>query len=630
MAEEEPLKLTRKTALWVGGVTPLAALMILLSFLLFGKSGDIAERQKNSAVVLSGAETLLSNLQGAETGQRGYLLTGDESYLEPYQAVRHKIAGQLAQLRQLTQDDALQQHRLSVLTPLVDARLAKMQQTIALRRANYTEDVLKEVRSGQGKKLMDSIRAEMNDFISMEHDLFAQQESEFDATRRHLLMLIIASSALIGVLSLVSAYVVYSETRRRIEIQEASNKTITNAQDILRDKENTLLTTHKELDNLQVILNDQKNDLLLEQKALDARQKALHEAEEPLLVARKELEVRERILNDRDNVQQAARMDMDALETTLSDQRKSQLVKQRELDALQEALHEEKQSLIDVRATLEAQQTVLNNQDNSLLGVRKELDELQMDLGDQKNNQLVVQKELAARQEALHKGEETQLVARKELDELQMTLSEQKRIQLVTQKEQEARQGALDLGTKSMLIARKARQEILNSQENELLVARKVLDTLQVGLSDEKEDPLVKSMGLDTQQKSLHSAERKVDKYQPFSSKSYSNTVPVSEGDYEKAQNAALNSTASLQIAPNSDTKIPANQSNSSELARIKKMDSLKKSAHLSGGAGSSLTTRSLQNIFAAFDNVDSKKDISDKMIKTSTLSNIFERLENI
>src|SRR5580700_462981 len=75
--------------------------------------------------VVTNLENVLSNIKDAETGQRGYLLTGIESYLEPYRTSTPKIQQSLRSLRSLTADNPSQQHRLDALDPLVASKLAE-------------------------------------------------------------------------------------------------------------------------------------------------------------------------------------------------------------------------------------------------------------------------------------------------------------------------------------------------------------------------------------------------------------------------------------------------------------------------------------------------------------------------
>src|SRR5713101_3192165 len=76
---------------------------------------DSAEWVRHTHEVLNGADNTLSSLKDAETGQRGYLITGEESYLEPYQGSRELVDQELKRLRELTSDNPVHQPRLNPL-----------------------------------------------------------------------------------------------------------------------------------------------------------------------------------------------------------------------------------------------------------------------------------------------------------------------------------------------------------------------------------------------------------------------------------------------------------------------------------------------------------------------------------
>src|SRR5579871_3727169 len=84
--------------------------------------------------VLTALERLLSTIKDAETGQRGYLLTGDELYLEPYQEARNAIDEQFEAIERMTADSDRRRAELARLKELVRAKLNELAQTIALRR----------------------------------------------------------------------------------------------------------------------------------------------------------------------------------------------------------------------------------------------------------------------------------------------------------------------------------------------------------------------------------------------------------------------------------------------------------------------------------------------------------------
>ena len=124
------MKATHKIIASLAAVALLVALGVA-SFWAFRQIEEAADARRHTFVVINRAEDLLSALRDAETGQRGYLLTGDEAFLEPYLAVRDSISGHLEKLRQLTLISAAHKH-LDTLVPLVDAKLAEMSAGVIL------------------------------------------------------------------------------------------------------------------------------------------------------------------------------------------------------------------------------------------------------------------------------------------------------------------------------------------------------------------------------------------------------------------------------------------------------------------------------------------------------------------
>ncbi len=124
---------------------------------------DNAQWRSHTHEVRAHLSGLLSKLTDAETGQRGYLITGDDAYLAPYQAALTDLPRTLAEVQQLTADNPTQQRRLANLQPLIDAKLAELKQTMELRRTQGFDAALRVVTSNTGKALMDQARAIVED-----------------------------------------------------------------------------------------------------------------------------------------------------------------------------------------------------------------------------------------------------------------------------------------------------------------------------------------------------------------------------------------------------------------------------------------------------------------------------------
>ena len=245
---------THKIVISLAGAALLITLGVAISFWSFRQIEETSIARAHTRDILNSANDLLSSLKDAETGQRGYLLTGDERFLEPYLAVRNGINEHLDQLRQITLIDAAHKH-LDAAAPLINAKMAELSRTIELRHNHGNAASLAIVGSGQGKQLMDSIRAEMKGFIKVEEEDRKQDDTKFDTNMRRMFFLIVITSLFTLLLALAFAYLIYRGTQQRLknaalletqhllEIQEASNKQLQQANTTLQVSEEKLAVT---------------------------------------------------------------------------------------------------------------------------------------------------------------------------------------------------------------------------------------------------------------------------------------------------------------------------------------------------------------------------------------------------
>jgi len=101
---------------------------------------------------------VLSSMKDAETGQRGFVITGDESYLAPYLVGKDEIVKVLARLRDLLHGDAAKLKQVDEAERLIGEKLAELKRTIDMRRSSGFETTQKEIVGGTGKAYMDDLR----------------------------------------------------------------------------------------------------------------------------------------------------------------------------------------------------------------------------------------------------------------------------------------------------------------------------------------------------------------------------------------------------------------------------------------------------------------------------------------
>jgi methyl-accepting chemotaxis protein len=145
---------------------------------------------------------LESFLKDAETGQRGYVITGQDSYLEPYTSALKQVSATLANVLKLTSDNPNQQRRLAALSPLINNKLAELKQTIELRKSQGFDAAAQVVLTNAGKNDMDQIRALLAEADQKETDLLTERAAAAQASADWAMAIILwgglAGSLLVG------------------------------------------------------------------------------------------------------------------------------------------------------------------------------------------------------------------------------------------------------------------------------------------------------------------------------------------------------------------------------------------------------------------------------------------------
>jgi methyl-accepting chemotaxis protein len=183
------------------------------------------ERVTHTYQILEHLETLTSTLKDAETGQRGYVITGEERYLEPYNSALRTTDQELKDLGKLTADNARQLRRLDALEPLIADKLAELKETIELRRNKGFDAALQVVASDRGKKDMDDIRKLIDEMKSEENDFLRERSQKEKVTAQTTAYTIIGgTSAAVILLTLAGLLITRNISVPLREISGAATK----------------------------------------------------------------------------------------------------------------------------------------------------------------------------------------------------------------------------------------------------------------------------------------------------------------------------------------------------------------------------------------------------------------------
>jgi PAS domain S-box-containing protein len=203
-------------SLWLGIVLLLVVLAVngYVTFLSFERVSRDNSLVEHSQQVLLETERLKSLLVDAETGQRGYLYTGDVHYLEPYNRASQEIDGQLDRVASLTANIALQRDRLQHLRDLCHAKMKELAETIALTNSGQADAAKALVLSNAGKNIMDDIRTSISEIEGVEAGLRASRVSEMKAATRSARSAFVIATAIAVAALLVFGGLLAREMRR--------------------------------------------------------------------------------------------------------------------------------------------------------------------------------------------------------------------------------------------------------------------------------------------------------------------------------------------------------------------------------------------------------------------------------
>jgi PAS domain S-box-containing protein len=146
--------------------------------------------------VLDALADLLSTAKDAETGQRGFVITGSDEYLRPYHAAEGSFAQRLRTIDSLSRDNPEQRIQVLALRRAVDATRDDLRQTIQLRLDGGFAAAETAMRQGSGKAAMDSLRSQVQRMIADEQQILRVRTAAAEHSRNAAVTTILLAGAL--------------------------------------------------------------------------------------------------------------------------------------------------------------------------------------------------------------------------------------------------------------------------------------------------------------------------------------------------------------------------------------------------------------------------------------------------
>jgi signal transduction histidine kinase len=187
---------------------------------LASQTRDHAEGVARARDIRTLSSNLLTSLLDAETGQRGFLLTDAERYLEPFEDAKGRLITDLDHLRILVTRDPGASRSIERLTPLVNAKLAELAETIAIAKAGRREAALEVVNTDRGKGLMDEARRILDELIAATEARVASRMADLDSAAKMLTLVTLAGGSLIVIFAAGAFWTVFRYARELVNARD--------------------------------------------------------------------------------------------------------------------------------------------------------------------------------------------------------------------------------------------------------------------------------------------------------------------------------------------------------------------------------------------------------------------------
>ncbi len=177
-----------------------------------------AQLVDHSNIVSNEAGEVISTMKDAETGQRGYLLTGDPVFLQPYNGSYNKVIEMIADLKDLTKDNPIQQVNVGELNAIIGRRFSMLQDLINEKKEKNFVDIagLKE-----GKDFMDSTRDIVKKIQVEEQNLLIIRTASLNKFSSFTPILVVLAAILAILITIIFYFKVRKDINDKIKLQEA-------------------------------------------------------------------------------------------------------------------------------------------------------------------------------------------------------------------------------------------------------------------------------------------------------------------------------------------------------------------------------------------------------------------------
>ncbi|MEO6590605.1 MAG: CHASE3 domain-containing protein, partial [Pyrinomonadaceae bacterium] len=198
----------------------LLAVVVFFAFRSMSSLTEAMAWEKHTQEVLLQLDETMILMLNAETGVRGFMISGDETILEPYKSANQRVAQNMTELKILVSDNPEQTKRAAELEAIVNERMDFLAGRIALRRKSSFEEITAQFKDSRGRELSNKVRSIISEMKNDEAKLLSLRKAELNQKLIYTYrMFYLAGFA--GILSLAFAnFAIFREVRKRDKAED--------------------------------------------------------------------------------------------------------------------------------------------------------------------------------------------------------------------------------------------------------------------------------------------------------------------------------------------------------------------------------------------------------------------------
>lgn len=232
----------------------MLVLLVAASFRLTSETSNRAEAIASERLVRIAARQTHMGLLRAESGQRGYLFTGEEAYLPPYYEGLEEARKGLADVVARATDPA-DKARIVKITPIVESKLAEMADTIALAKSGKRDEALRIVATDRGLKYMAELRKELEQITTRADTVVGTGLYELAQSAHRLSITTALGSGLLVSLAVLAFYIVANNTAQLVSAQESLRQMTNDLEERVNDRTLALTQANEEIQRFAYIVS---------------------------------------------------------------------------------------------------------------------------------------------------------------------------------------------------------------------------------------------------------------------------------------------------------------------------------------------------------------------------------------